>query len=980
MKNACWFTRLLSQLRIATAVLLISAAAAMAFVAAKPSSPSLLAKSDRKGEAKLAKYARSPAFANHLQTLLGREDSSGEGSRLNGYAQEMYDNTAYPRTHITPERQRGAALAADTLLQQAPALPDPATWVALGPNGVPASATVASESTASSVGTTYSGRATAIGVAPNCTQASCTVFIGAAGGGIWKSTSALAATPSWAPASSGLPSQAIGSIAFDPNYATNSTLYVGLGEPNGSSDSEAGLGLYKSTNGGGSWTLVAGSTANTAPCAGSNQQLSGNCPVATGRSIGAIAIDPNDPTHIFIGTDVARRGSSSVNGGRFTPPGSAKVGLYESTNGGASFTAKVILTQDTVNPGSANGGDFYRGGCSHIELYRSASETEVYASFFDYGVFRRSNTQDGDTNFHQIFLSGGNGTLAGSSFSRTEFSLAPNGGNLRVYVGDADANGLGTLYRVDNGNVAASSLFNGSNIGWTSLSCSTPGQACFSSYNYCGGQCTYDMPVYSPPGSPNIVYIGGAMQYDEIFTAHRPSNGRAVQRSQDAGVHFTDMTQDNSHPTPQSTGLSRHPDQHAIAAVPFNPNIVFNADDGGVWRINGSFTNASSVCSVRGLTGTDLTDCQMWLAKIPTTITSLNKSLQTLQYQSLSYDPSNPGRLLGGTQDNGTHLRSGGKWTVNVFGDGGQSGFNPFHSNIRFHNYFEAAPDVNFIGDNELGWDWIGDPLFEVEPQSFYIPMIYDPKVDGTIFAGLDFVWRTKDNGGDQATLDLHCNELTGDFPPNVTCGDWVRLAPGKNKALGDGKFWGSKGTAGYIVATRRAPNDNGTLWVGTRRGRVFVTSNADVVNANSVAFYRIDTALQPTRFVSGIDVDPANPNHAFVSYSGYNAYATAAATATGHVFEVTYNPATHAATWSSDLATNLGDQPVRAIAVDWQTDDIYASTDFNVFVRKSGTTTWTTAAGGLPKVATYGLTLDAGARVLYAATHGRSAYSLTLP
>jgi hypothetical protein len=97
-------------------------------------------------------------------------------------------------------------------------------------------------------------------------------------------------------------------------------------------------------------------------------------------------------------------------------------------------------------------------------------------------------------------------------------------------------------------------------------------------------------------------------------------------------------------------------------------------------------------------------------------------------------------------------------------------------------------------------------------------------------------------------------------------------------------------------------------------------------------------------------------------------------------VFEVTYNPATHAATWSSDLATNLGDQPVRAIAVDWQTDDIYASTDFNVFVRKSGTTTWTTAAGGLPKVATYGLTLDAGARVLYAATHGRSAYSLTLP
>src|SRR5262249_62194491 len=119
---------------------------------------------------------------------------------------------------------------------------------------------------------------------------------------------------------------------------------------------------------------------------------------------------------------------------------------------------------------------------------------------------------------------------------------------LRTSVGIAAAtgafpNGLGQLYRVDNANVPVNSLFNGSsNVGWTSLSCSTPGTSCFSSYNYCGGQCSYDMPVYSPLGSPDIVYIGGSMQYHEIFTAHPPSNGRAVQRSEDAGVNFTDMT------------------------------------------------------------------------------------------------------------------------------------------------------------------------------------------------------------------------------------------------------------------------------------------------------------------------------------------------------------------------------------------------------------------------------------------------------
>lgn len=756
---------------------------------------------------------------------------------------------------------------------------------------------------------------------------------------------------------------------------------MGTGEPNGSGDSEAGVGLYKSTDGGSSWSLVSGSIANTAPC-GANP-TSFTCPVATSRSIGAIAIDPANASHLFIGTDVARHGSSSVNGGRFTPPGSAQVGLYESTDGGATFTAAEILPQDTVNPGSSTGGDFFRGGCSHIELYLPGSETQVYASFFDYGVFRRGSPLDASsTTFYQVFGSGGGGLATASSVSRTEFSVAPNGDSLRIYVGDANATGLGTLYRTDNANVAATSLFNsGSNTGsWMSLSSSTKGTTGFSSYNYCGGQCTYDMPVYSPPGTPDTVYIGGSMQYGEIFTANRPSNGRAVQRSTDAGVHFTDMTIDFTN------NLSIHPDQHALATPTGMPNTLLIANDGGLWRVNGDsagFKDASSQCSSRGLTGADLTDCQMWLSAIPTTITSLNKGLGTLQYQSLSLNLVNPlNDLLGGTQDNGTHAFNNGSWSVSVFGDGGQSGINPFHTNIRFHSYYDAQVDVNFHGDNETGWDWIGDPIAFVEPQSFYIPIIDDPRVDGTIFAGLNFVWRTTDNGGNRVTLDIHCNELTGDFPPGITCGDWVRLENiDSTYALGSGTHWGSdKAAGGYVVATERAPSDSGTLWVGTRRGRVFVTSNANEVKPDSVAFHRIDTSAQPTRFVSGVDVDPANPNHAFLSYSGYNAYATAAGTATGHVFEVTYNPATQSATWSGDLASNLGDQPLTGIAVDWQTGNVYVSTDFGVFVRKSGKSTWKPAATSLPPVTVFGLTINVNARILYAATHGRGAWRLQLP
>src|SRR4029077_3014539 len=184
---------------------------------------------------------------------------------------------------------------------------------------------------------------------------------------------ALASKLNWHPSNSGIASNAIGSIVFDPTDPLGGTLYVGTGEPNGSGDSEAGVGLYKSTDSGKSWKLVAGSAS-----------------VATGRSVAAIAIDPANANHIFIGTAVARHGSSSVNGGRFTPPGAALVGLYESTDGGASFIPVLILPQDAVTPSSPTGGDFFRAGVSHVELYTASGETQVYASAFDYGVFRRS--------------------------------------------------------------------------------------------------------------------------------------------------------------------------------------------------------------------------------------------------------------------------------------------------------------------------------------------------------------------------------------------------------------------------------------------------------------------------------------------------------------------------------------------------------------------------------------------------------------
>ncbi len=925
---------------------------------------------------------RAPHFRaldrDRFTTSLSKVGGGGEPESTDGAAQEAYDNRAYPAAFIAAAQQLTAASAA-TAIGRLPG-GKKTNWQEVGPTGVPASALVASESTGASAGTIYSGRTTAIAVSPGCHANDCKIFIGAAGGGVWEADNALASRPNWHFSGNGIPSNAIGSIVFDPNDPRGKTLYVGTGEPNGSGDSEAGVGLYRSTDFGQSWTLVPGSTASTAPCADNPGSLT--CSVALGRSIGAIAIDPTDPSHIFIGTDVARHGSSSVNGGRFTPPGAAQVGLYESTDGGASFApARLPTPQDTVDPGTATGSDFFRGGASDVELYRASGETVVYASFFDYGIYRRSAALDGDTAFHQVFNSAGGGSLANSSSSRTEFSLAPSGGSLRIYVGDTGNGASADFYRVDNANVPSATLVTGgTNGGWTRLSSPTNGTPGFASRNYCVGQCTYDMPVYSPPGAPNVVYIGGAMQYSEIGGR---SNGRAVQRSEDAGVSFTDMTVDTQ-------GISRHPDQHAMAATPLNPDILFTGDDGGVWRTNGSFTDMSGQCASRGVSGNNLIDCQNWLSKVPTTISSLNRGLGTLQYQSLSVNAQDPlNDIMGGTQDNGTHAftsKSNGNgkgnadWFVTIFGDGGQSGISAFDATKRFHTFFDAQIDMNFRGTSELGWNWVSDTFFgpsgpgRFEGRSFYIPIVYDPTVDGTLFTGLQHVWRTQDDNGGQAFLESNCNEFFGAF--TSPCGDWAAIGQDlTSAAFGPDK---QPGSAGYIVAVERAPSDHGTLWAGLRRGRVFVSSNADDPTAAAVTFYRIDSPSTPTRFVSGIAVDPGNPNHAYISFSGYDSYAVASSTATGHVFEVTYDPIGHTATWTN-LDHNLGDEPITDIAFDWNTGDLFVSTDFGVNMLRSGGTQWVPAGGSLPAVAVYGLTVDALGRVLYAATHGRGAWKLDL-
>ena len=331
------------------------------------------ARSERMREARLLlTKASAPGRMGKVGT--GEADRSG----LVTPDSEAYANRAYPNATIDFAQTQTAIKDAKKILKHT-GTKFPKPWDAVGPNTLNVD-TLGTQTFGPP--TQWSGRVSALAVDPKCTASSCRVYVGAAGGGVWRSNDALSSNPNWQQVSdNGITSTSIGSLYIDPTDSTGRTIYAGTGEGNGSSDSEAGVGLYKSTNAGGSWSLVPGSES-----------------VAKDRGITAIAVDPANASHILIGTAVARHGLSAESGGRFTPPGAPLIGLYESKDGGASFALTLNRPQDAVNPTSANGGDFFRGGITHIE-YDPNSPSTFYASMFGYGLFRST---DNGASFDQI--------------------------------------------------------------------------------------------------------------------------------------------------------------------------------------------------------------------------------------------------------------------------------------------------------------------------------------------------------------------------------------------------------------------------------------------------------------------------------------------------------------------------------------------------------------------------------------------------
>jgi hypothetical protein len=910
-----------SHLRLATMAAVGVAAVIVAFVAVKKSHPT----SSPTARAFVFKEGDPDVQpGDNKRALIGPNES-----RWPDYTPEVeaYLLRAYPAAEVPGEATLNARNGWVALNASAPSA---GSWQLIGPSKATYPA-VLNPFLFDGAQYVASGRVTAMAIAPTCTQSQCTLYVAAAGGGVWRTDKALQGS-NWRFVSGGFGINAIGSLLIDPKDASGNTLYAGTGEPNASGDSEAGVGIYKTTDGGQTWTLVPGSD------------------IFFQRAIGQMAFD--NAGNLLVPIASAIRGVSSVTSGASSSAATghplATRGLYRQT--GATFT----IIRPIVAVATARGSTTVQVDPTHAGV--------IYVNEFSRGIWR---SNDNGATWAQIKTP----LNAGLSSDRAEFAVTalPNG-LTRMYVGVGNSSDTGTnrarFYRTDDASGAAvfADMTTAQNIG------------------YCTAQCWYDNVVYTPAGSPNVVYLGGSFSYGQL---HAQSNGRAWLLSTDGGTAFSDLTQDGD----PNHAEGMHPDEHAIVTVPGKPLQFITGSDGGVVGSDGKFADISYKCDERGLNAADTALCKSLLSRVPNQLVNMNNGLSTLQFQSLSVSAQRPQNLLqGGTQDNGTFQYNGSRnvWPQVIYGDGGQSGFNVANDGLRFNTFTGQANDANFRDGDPTKWVIISAPILSSpEGAFFYPPIVADPHPDqaGSIFQGSFSVWRTQDWGGDRDYLEANCPEFTASST-KPDCGDFVRIGTGDTD-IANSPVYGDRGIDPLLGATAvawiaRAPSNTGTVWAANARGRVFVSDNADAA-ASSVVWHRVDPnpahLNTPSRAISAIAVDPADAHHAWISYNGYNVNTP---TTPGHVFEVTWSGA-GAATWV-DRSYNLPDFPITAVVRDDVTGDLYAASDFGVMTLAAGETTWTGAGSGLPMVEVAGLTIVPSARILYAATHGRSAWSLALP
>lgn len=277
-----------------------------------------------------------------------------------------------------------------------------------------------------------------------------TVWVGAASGGVWKSTDAGS---NFTPVFDDQMNISVGDLVVDPNNPL--TVYVGTGEANGGFNSSAfpGNGIYKTTDGGNNWSHLG---------------------LDSTEQIGRVVVDPKNSNRVFAAAMGRQYGKTQQRG------------IYRSTDAGSNWSRVLFVNDSTgavdisLNPDNPD--TAFAATWSRIRY----PDNRIYAGPGS-GIHR---TFDGGDTWTPMT----NGLPTGSNVGRLGVAVAPSNPST-IYAAFSDH----SIYNYFNG------IYKSTNNGdsWSRVDTSSYLSGAYSSFGWWFGNIRVD------PNSENIVYLVG---------------------------------------------------------------------------------------------------------------------------------------------------------------------------------------------------------------------------------------------------------------------------------------------------------------------------------------------------------------------------------------------------------------------------------------------------------------------------------------
>ena len=728
-------------------------------------------------------------------------------------------------------------------------------------------------------------------------------------------------------------------------------------------------GVWKTTNAGSSWLPLNDFLANIA--------------------VTTMAFDPSNSSTIYAGTGE----------GFFNADGVRGAGIFKTTDAGAHWTRLAATASDAnfffindivVSP--ANGQHVYAatrtgvwrsldGGTSWNQAIVSNAANGANGAMdlairtdqaTDY-VFAAVGTFSQSHIFRNTDASGA-GTWVDvyteAAMGRTSLAIAPSNQSV-IYAMSASiaagnySDGLLAVFRSNsNGDIGswATQVRNNSANLQDTLLLSNPVNAALvqcglGTGNQFLNQGWYDNVLAVDPTDPEKVWAGGI----DLF------------RSDNGGLNWAVASywwfQGNGTPPNNGDPQLVHADNHVLV---FHPNYngttnqtLFVGDDGGIYKtanaktgnvgyVNGTSPSGGTITTTSPICGNEFTPGGFFTVPSPVIWSPLNNGYAVTQfYHGLPYP--NGQTYFGGTQDNGTNrgtdVAGPNAWARINGGDGGYVGVNPTNTNTLFFETtgLSLRRSTNGGASSASATTGIAGDTFP-----FITVFRMDPTTPTRLWIGGRFMWRTDNN----AT-------------------NWTRTSNAQQ-------------TGGSITAMAIAPTNSNTVIDGAasgqlRRTTIGLTANAASV-LNTVWIQTFTPRGNGNGTISWVEYDPSNANNVWATISNFNGTPNINGTSAGHVFRSTDGGGTWTLADGTQTPGNVNaipDIPAHSVVIDPNDNQrIYVGTDLGVFVSLDGGQNWARETTGFSNVVVESLSAvnNNGVTTLFAFTHGRGAFKVTIP